>query len=165
MVILHVLLFALLQSPTGGVAVAPTTSSSPAQMQTGVGGTSTGTWELPTAAGAGQMHGVLTAPDGTALFAVHAQVLPGGPLPGSGNLRGVLVRLVGPNPGPVAELVGHWRVDPNAPDQFVAKFIRPGDPAQSIPPQLIGGMHGRFVDPQGPLPPAGVFHALWHVSP
>lgn len=120
-----------------------------------------GSWELPTPAGPGAIHGLLRAPNGTPLFAIHGHISLGGPGPGTGVIHGVLVRLVGPNPGPVAQVHGPWLFDPNGPDRFAVKFVIPAGGGN--PPQLIGAMHGVWVDPFGPLPPAGAFQGVWHL--
>jgi hypothetical protein len=74
----------------------------------------------------------------------------------------VLVRLVGPNPGPVAQVHGLWKFG-TQPDAGVFRLhvIAPGDPNHNIPPHLVGRIQGHFVDPNGPLPPGGGFHGMW----
>jgi hypothetical protein len=164
MLVPSLMLLAALQLGGAGSAT-PTDNSATttARSMQGAHGPAAGSFELPTPQGPGSMHGLLRGPFGVPLFAVHAHVVPGGPLPGTGDLHGVLVLLVGPNPGPIAQVHGHWRFDPNGPDEFVAAFIVPGDPSTGAPPHQIGGMRGRFLEPNGPLPPAGHFRGVWHL--
>jgi len=124
-----------------------------------------GHFKLPTALAPGAMHGRLFAPGGTPLFEVHAQVSLGGAGAFDGRIDGVLVRLVGPNPGPVAEVHGPWDLATAQAGDFRLHVIVPGDPQLGIPPDLIGRIQGRFFDPNGPLPPGGAFQAHWALQP
>jgi hypothetical protein len=164
------MLIQLLVSVLALIAVpsqAPTqaTPTSPGQPQSLLGphGHAHGHFALPSSTAPGAVHGRLFGLGGTALFEVHAHVTAGNAPAGfDGRIDGVLVRLVGPNPGPVAQVHGLWKLgaQPNA-GAFRLKVIAPGDPQAGIPPHQVGRIDGHFVDPNGPPPPAGGFHGFW----
>jgi hypothetical protein len=153
-------LFVSSPSPTDAVG-GPTQSAA----TSGLSGPAHGSFTLPTPAGPGDLRGRLFGPGGTALFEVRGHVTPSVSSPLEGRIDGVLFRLVGPNPGPIAEVHGPWRYSPSQPGDFRLHVIRPGNPSQGIPPELIGRIQGRFLEPNGPLPPGGAFHAHWALHP
>jgi hypothetical protein len=125
-------------------------------------GTAIGHWRLPDPSGPGQMVGRLFSPQGVALLEVHAQVLP--PATGAqvGQLHGIVSTLVGPNPGPIGELRGNWRLSTTDAGEFTAHIVRPAQGGN--PPHLIGELRGNFIDPQT-QPPTGKFHGHWLLLP
>ncbi|MEO6710705.1 MAG: hypothetical protein ABIP42_14080 [Planctomycetota bacterium] len=126
-------------------------------------GQALGHWRLPDTAGPGMMVGRFFSQQGVALLEVHAQVL--APLPGetAGQLQGVVSTLVGPHPGPIGELRGHWIASTIEAGAFKAHIVRPAHGGS--PAQVIGALNGQFLDPQGPLPPGGQFHGHWLLNP
>jgi hypothetical protein len=159
-------LVALPQAPSAAPALAGSSGGQP-QFLSGPHGPAHGHFSLPSPAAPGALHGLLIGPFGTPLFAVHAHVTAGNAPAGfDGRVDGMLVRLVGPNPGPVAEVHGAWRLgaQPNA-GVFRVHVIVPGDPQNGIPPNLIGRIQGHFLDANGPPPPAGGFHGHWALHP
>jgi len=162
------LLFAALAlfaaAPTQSSIDESTLTSGPSAVS-GPHGPAHGSFTLPTPSGPGALHGHLFSPGGVALFAVHAHVSLGGAGPFDGRIDGVLVRLVGPHPGPIAQVHGPWNIATSQPGDFRLHVIVPGDPTHGIPPNLIGRIEGHFMDPNGPLPPGGAFHAHWALHP
>lgn len=131
----------------------------------GPNGPAHGHFTLPTAQGPGAMHGRLFGPGGMPLFEVHAHVSLGAAGSFDGRIDGVLVRLAGPNPGPIAQVHGPWDLATAQTGEFRLHVFIPGDPALGIPPDEIGRIQGRFLDPNGPLPPGGAFKAHWALHP
>jgi len=97
----------------------------------------------------GGAQGLLRAPDGTALFALKAEVAPDPNTPFvDGTIDGVLHRLQGPNaPTPVAAVKGRWQLLPNGTGLYELAFVQPGGNGN---PTLFGAAKGVFVDPPNP---------------
>jgi hypothetical protein len=115
---------------------------------------------MPNLSAPGHMHGEMRDPEGHPLFEVQALVMDGTPSQQSGALKGI-VRSIDPNPEPIGELRGHWRIGLGG-GRFSGAIVRPEGPNGE--PTVVGRIRGVFSDPNGPLPPAGTFHGVWYVD-
>lgn len=136
--------------------------AAPAAAAEQVHGQTSGVWELPNLSAPGHVHGEMHDGDGHPLFEVQALVMNGSPSQQSGALKGV-VRSIDPNPGPIGELRGHWRIGLGG-GRFSGAIVRPESTSGAGDSRVVGRIRGVFSDPNGPLPPAGTFHGVWYVD-